>query len=115
VALALDYAFHIDPATDKCYSPRRILARFLQLAFPLSIAVALRSKLFCMGSLIGATTSTLMAFIVPCACHLRICRPARGGPRWVADVAGMVMGVVFGMIATVAVLAGDCTDGDEQQ
>jgi hypothetical protein len=62
-----------------------------------------------MGSLIGATTSTLMAFIVPCACHLRICQP-EGLVSRAADIAGIAMGAVFGTIATVSVLGGDCAD-----
>ena len=104
---AVDYALRI-PDHARIIHPRRILGRVVQLAVVTTVAAAAQSRLFCFGSVIGATTASATAFLLPCAFAWKLLPGAHRGERaaWVA--VGLV-GVVAGICATVSALS-DCSE-----
>jgi amino acid permease len=82
----------------------RVCTRLGLMAVPVAVALGVSERLFCLGGLIGASTATLMAFVVPCALHLRLFGQRGTGElspaRRALDVAIICAGVLAGLVAT---------------
>ena len=104
---AVDFALRV-PDHARIIHPRRILGRVVQLAVVVTVAAAAQSRLFCFGSVIGATTASATAFLLPCAFAWKLLPGAHRGERAAWVVVGL-LGVVAGICATVSALS-DCSE-----